>query len=737
MAYFPIVQNIAPNSVTTAQVVNGTLLPEDLSEELRANATGNIITVNPALSQDYAGVSYQNLQNAMAYANANATASIPIIIQLNTNIDLTVPVTITNPNVTLRGGALFEIQINVDNALAGQTAITVDLGAGAGVPTFYPIQNLTIQGTNTLETTANTVGLDIRCAGVMYMQNLRITNFNECLILDNDRTGPQFIIFQGLLSVVDAGLYGIYANSTNGQVQNILAAECNIGLFFDTLCEFTVAGGTVTGAPAEIGQNIGAIVNTDDQANLINIEFLRIDKGVEVNGDGQVKFIGCLFDESIVNNHAEVNGAADIITSNTFINLSKVIFNNTSSTITGTFTNNQVGDVAYAIFEELNVGSPLNGRETTLGEGDSYTIGALYSSFDGVGYTDVKDQLIRLDGTGYSFPNLNTNTALYLSNIYGKRFMGIKLDTLISANLGGGDIVLEYWDGTTWSEFNHMLAGANPAYIPYANDKFTQPAGAYQARYDERIQNDWALNDPPGLGVPGYWMRLRISSPITTSPEFDKIKIHSSRMEFNSDGTQEAFSNARPIKKLPVNYGSFQAAATSPGNQDIYLSDTLFAGRAENNFADNTTDATGLAIIVPYDLDTSCPIKVRINYHGESATQSGNVRWEVRWGHVSEGGDIFRSTAQAPALAPTQQNIVVLDAVTVADFFNRTKTFVAELEVPEIIPQVVGGAGGDLLFITIARNANIGTDTYEADITINDISFEYTSWRIGGHVLAQ
>lgn len=694
----------------------------------------NVITVDPQGSE-VAGERYTSLEDAVSFCNNSATSVENYVILLSKNITVTSAISITNEFFTIAGLGQFATTINVDDDLAGSAVITIDLGDASPIPSWNPLANLRIVGSALLESTSGTQVIDFRSNGVAYIQNIRIDNFNIGFNLDNDFTGQQFVVLTGETVLRDC-TKGIVAGDTDVELNNCVFTECELAIELNSTSEFTLRAGLITGAPTEVGVNTGIENNSTGNIILRNLDLKDLNIGVILNSTGATSFDKCNFQDNVTT-HAIINAAAIIETLSTQLDLSKVNFVVPPANILGTFLNNQAGDAAFNVYKELAVGSPQQGYEFIAGEGDSYTVSALYYEFNGSVFSNVKDDLINKgDGNTWAFPGLTAGNALYLSNQFSKTFPGFKAALTTSATLSTGDIVFEYWDGSAWTEFNHMITEAGDTYLPFANDKFEVGTTDYQIRFDPRIIDDWALSDPVGLGSTHYWCRLRISNTIITSPVFDQIKIHTNRFEANADGFNEFFGTAREVRKFPINYGNLAAAGSSPANVDIFLSDTLFAGRNENDFQDGVTDRSGLAQTLPFDLDTSSPLKVHVTFMTESDT-TGDIEFSVKWNTLSVGGDIYDATAAAPTTSPGEQEIVRNITIPVNSSDTKLSEFF-ELDIPEAIAQkFVGGqvVQGDTLFITLTRTG--GTDSFGGDMRIIDLAIYYTAWRGGGHLKAE
>lgn len=382
------------------------------------------------------------------------------------------------------------------------------------------------------------------------------------------------------------------------------------------------------------------------------------------------------------------------------------------------------------IFDELSVGIPGQGKESIFGEGDSYVNGMLVYSYDGSTYTDITTEAASKEGSTFAFPNTAINSAIYVSTqrltagtTDPLQWFGIKHSCITAAV--GGEIVVEYWDGSSWVEFNHMSTDSSGGYYPHGKEIFKR-VGSDQIRFNSNIADDWALNDPTSIGTNYHWARFRTVSTLTTAPVFEQFKVHSNRTEINADGFVEYFGIGKPLNILPIDAGAFNAANSSPQNQDVYFGDNLAVGRIENRFEANTVDRVGFVNPLPQDLDTSEPIKLILHFVSDEPNSGGEeVDFVVRWSNSNDGDRVYGST-QSPTVAPREQSIsqsVSFPAVEWTQF-----SFEFEMDVSDFLTRTASG-GGDLFWCTIQRN----NDGNSAWMVLIQVEIQYTKWCNGGH----
>jgi hypothetical protein len=397
----------------------------------------------------------------------------------------------------------------------------------------------------------------------------------------------------------------------------------------------------------------------------------------------------------------------------------------TSTTIAGT-----AEDIGIAVLGCLSVGTVNHGSECAFGEGN-YLVKNLhvYSNTDGETGTwgNHDDEAMSESGSTFSaFPALTTNACLYfghLSKFYGcKVVVNTALPTTESAN-----IVIEYWNGSSWIEISCMVTKAVSPYTSYALDIFER------AQTDQiRLGNytGWTTKSLNGMDV--HWIRFRLTAPITATPLLEQIKLHTNSFRIGPDGTEEYFGGSRKGEVLPWDITMAHPASASPANYDLYISDKLNSGRIENRFANNATDRTGLILPVPTDIDTSYPIKLRI-ISATISDSSGDVNWDIRYKFIDNADSIYGSTADAPSSAGETLVTLVDTPPTTKDTLHISDWAELPITMAKIRPEIPT-AKPSLLAITIER---IGTeDSYGADIAIVNVTVKRLKAFGGEHISA-
>lgn len=380
-------------------------------------------------------------------------------------------------------------------------------------------------------------------------------------------------------------------------------------------------------------------------------------------------------------------------------------------------------DEGLNILGELHVGTPVRSVESVFGGGDSYTTGMLvYTETELGAFTDVSSAARSASGSTFTFPGIVADNAIYMASSLtdGVDFLehyGIKTKIDTVATTGSGEIVLEYWNGSAWTEFNAMEVQSGGSYYTRAKNYFTN-SGSNHIRYNIELATDsWTKNDPMSLGTSYYWIRFRIKTAITASPIIQQFKLHTNRFEINPDGWIEYFGTARPIGQLGLSFAQGKPFEGNMQNQTLYVSQDIGFGGTSNKFT-STTDKIGVFGFLPFDCDTSSPLRLVLAGH---ANLTGTYGWTVRWAWVAEGDSLTYAEPGAPIA--NSKSLVVSKSVTV----NQLSIFEASLDISEMVSRREGGYG-DEIWISIQPT------TLPANFSLAGSQVRYFKWCEGGHI---
>ena len=371
----------------------------------------------------------------------------------------------------------------------------------------------------------------------------------------------------------------------------------------------------------------------------------------------------------------------------------------------------QDGDEGVKIVGELTVGHPDRPSESCFGEGDSsvFEMHCLTNTNGEAGtWNDITTALSSPAGsTSALFAGTAAENCFYVGR-EDAHFEGIKVESISPAmSIGTGAVVVEYWNGTAWTAMDVMETKSGPPYTQRANT-ILQTADSVQLRFGPHT--GWTsktLNS-----ITAYWMRIRITTAITTSPSAERVKYHVNRTEINSDGTVEHFGDAEVEKEISLSnlqtLTGFDAADYSINvNSDVHVA------LVYNNRSGSQKDGSGAFFTLPDGINTAKPLEFEFLW-AKKDSGSGDVDVDVNLSKVG-AGDVLDGTI-------SKQTKSAITTVSGSAHSVFSSTF--EFQVPDAQP-------GDRFFWSHVRDATAGNadDTYNADIYLVAWRLHATFWR--------
>jgi len=394
----------------------------------------------------------------------------------------------------------------------------------------------------------------------------------------------------------------------------------------------------------------------------------------------------------------------------------------TGAQFTASFVDLKEDDEGLNVVGELHVGIPELGAESVMGQGDSYTRGMLVYTYNPAGpvWADVSVAARSASGSTFTFPAVAANNAIYVASSLADasdylHHDGIKASITTAAVLGGGSIVVEYWNGAAWVPIDHMSTLSNAPYTQYGKNIFER-TGSEQIRYPLAFVSSWTKNDPvtPAIGTNYFWMRFRVVGGITTAPIFEQFKLHTDRFEVNADGVTEYFGHARYPQDLRLDYR--ELSGFSPGNQNVAYGTGVTFVYINNKFVDGKKDGFGVYVTIPTGIDTSLPLRFAWNWYADTAN-AGDVEFTVEDIQL-EVGDLIDGTAGTT----TYTTVETVGAGTRYVF----RQSYLDLDISDLVP-------GEAVAIALYRDAtapNDPPDTLNGDVVIfGDIRAIGYFWR--------
>lgn len=655
------------------------------------------ISTNPVIIQIYPGV----------YAETN-----PIIIPnfvtitgMGRNSDVIVtPITSTTAAIfqMSSNSALFNLTVDGANGVGG---------IGVNAPSTTQLCSLRYISANNVET-------GFRCTGA-----------NSIAILDNcsafsNASGPVstgYLVDNGAImrciNCTSSGFFGMpiqegFVSRGISSTMNLIGVSAS---FVNTayLCE---AGGVGTEAIMTL---VGG------QASYTNIDAIRV-------GANSI----CNFKSMTITN--TLSGDELHLTTNTSVfygNGNQIqtdrILRTPGSTLFDQSLSLFPGDEAVTLRAELQVGTFDDPRECSFGGGDSYTRGMrVFVADTPTGpFTDRSTEAISASGSSFpAFNSVGAGNTLYIGGTLAL-FAGTKILFLSGINLGGGSLIHEYWNGASWVSMNILVVQPDNDHLSLAQNWGV--LGSNQIRFGLMPGFTTTIVN----GVLAYWVRVRVVTAITTSPNIEQIKLHSIRTEIESNGFIEFYGNYPTKRERLLFYQVPNNPSGNPANNTIYLSDTINMGIQRTRLSNNAVDRVTTIMNVPTNMNTAYPVKLKFKWHNDAA--NNDIDFIIRYGYTTDYSDdpsavsdLFDS-ASSPGTGPNQIDIPLI--VTAPPVVNKQNTTSVNLNLPNVLGERVGGEG-DMLWITIERVGNSGADTYTGSVSIISVYVEYKIWSLGSYI---
>jgi hypothetical protein len=359
------------------------------------------------------------------------------------------------------------------------------------------------------------------------------------------------------------------------------------------------------------------------------------------------------------------------------------------------------------------VGSPFATEDTELTVGGDSTVDGMVvaTSDDGINFTDVTS--IAASDTGSTYPTWSNNPQTGAVDLVGSDFCycNIKAKTATVGVIGTGTVIREYYSSNdTWDSFPLCVNDADDIDIHRANRAGTV-VGSEQWRFYIPDAKKLIINID-GTDYEKFWTRLRVTSPLTTSPTIEQVKVGPSRFEANSNGATEYTGEGVYKKTLDITE-LYNLDGAVPGSTDIEVSPNVTIKGLANTLSDNQLKGKVGVIQIPVGCDTSRPLKFIWKFFGTAAT-AGDVQFLMNFSQFNVG-DSYDGLN-------TENNIDKIISIGIdEDTIEKSVEF--EIDIQDIV------WGGDVYY-SIYRDAVVGNanDTYSGNIVLtptftSEISF--------------
>jgi hypothetical protein len=378
-------------------------------------------------------------------------------------------------------------------------------------------------------------------------------------------------------------------------------------------------------------------------------------------------------------------------------------------------------------FTDLSVGVDGYGRNSSFGEGGIYYYGTKVKTYNGSSFADISD-LAQI-----SFPNTSANTAIYFGDTKLDKFYSLsyKIGSTPIA-LGGGSITWEYYDSgtTSWLAFN-TLNTINHHSDSFSGSSFTDTVTnrIQSIRFDYHIRDGVTESNTSATGwgtvsVDGetaYWVRVRISAPITTSPIFSSTRFKGSYTSIRSNGTRGYHGEARSTSKELIILTELDAA-TADG--EIEVSTNITPKFNNGQFTDGSEDEIFYRVIITEDMDTSSGLRIVGHFSGKRALDDGNYQVPIYLYSSVVPNNGFHDGNNAEVLQTHNIQIVLGEGL----YKLKKEEFETRIDISAF-------SVDDIVYFKLLRDGQIGNldDTYPGDVVVSAFYARYYKWQDGSH----
>ena len=238
----------------------------------------------------------------------------------------------------------------------------------------------------------------------------------------------------------------------------------------------------------------------------------------------------------------------------------------------------------------------------------------------------------------------------------------------------------------------------------------------------------WTQTTVNGLNY--YWVRLRLVAPITTAPIMQRIRLHTNTTVIGTDGYLQRFGTARVRRRTPDLFATtFEKTGK---DQTVSVSSSLAMKGGKYKFENGQLDTISFATPLPFDMDTSHPVRLEMSYITSSA-DTNNVDWTLRVAYSTVYADsAVLGLAGTPAVAPGEVNnpAATLSEAQVG-VVNAMQLLRMEFDVSSMVP-VRDTGEGDTMWITLERDG--AADGHAGHTTAYTMALSYVAWNDGGFI---
>jgi len=476
------------------------------------------------------------------------------------------------------------------------------------------------------------------------------------------------------------------------------------------------------------------------------------DEAIYVNDNGRIKFTSSSMNYNTLGIHIGPTGYCDMILrgtdmlSNTNdlqidaldckfvgngveLDPSKVI-NPNNTKINVVMFSNELEEEGMVVIGNFNVGDPGTAAKSSFGEGAPYTrsMGVLHNTnLEEGSWTDKTNAAKFKTLPSFTlFAGTGAGNCTYIGSDYPFGGMKLSFESLGTDN-DASKRIWEYWNGSAWTEMKIMVTGNTPPYYSYSGNIAIGEL-IINIRFGLKTNDMVTYGTKTINSITKYWVRVRVTDDLEANPLVTKTKIHSSHKKINNNGYTEYFGNSRPVAHFPWSLCNTEYSGTGLVDSDIYLSDSLNIKQHHNTFPTGILSRLCFNSLMPFEIDTSFPIKLEWSVLGTSDTD-GDVYWIVRWGRSCDEVNIYQNSDDAPTQAAGEKSKVITQTITNKNVYLSLHDY---LDISDM--NFRNDNCSDSIWVSITRHGENELDTYPGDVVMIQLAGSFIKYCEGGFI---
>ena len=210
---------------------------------------------------------------------------------------------------------------------------------------------------------------------------------------------------------------------------------------------------------------------------------------------------------------------------------------------------------------------------------------------------------------------------------------------------------------------------------------------------------------------------VRLTGSITSDPIAQQIKLHTSRMEIESDGFGRLYGFARVRRTLQSGISAaIKNADAALKNEKVAYTSEYSADCKNNKFQNGILDGFGIAQNVLSGLDTSIDLVLGISYYVKGI-QTGDIHFEIDTIPI-EDGFVYDGTYGD---AIVESFVQIEPVITPSNLVRKSITF-------KIPVNTLSGNSG--VVINLHRHGDLASDTVAADVIVTNVVLDGYFWHV-------